>query len=640
MLTKLLLNIVQIILNILILDLNVVNKMKSKIYNKIILIDSLSKFQDFDKFLDTNDLVITFDYKSHILLSEKNIEHIVSDTYLSTTEFELIQEYSYTFSKFFNDQRISNSLMYDGIQLGNLFHIELYVFLLPFLKKFVELEKIYEQYPDANFVLSSDLFDMMKLFTDSVIQISKPSQKSNFFYDTVTINLQILKFSFNIKIPQKYYLLIKNISDSVLNTLQSDRLCNKLKELSLLIEFDTLRYGKLLEMTDNFLIYNQRRPTIWNFKSYKTIKKSKNLFITNSILQTSQKKSIDTTSKQVSEMISSLLQNESFLSVFFSLKNKSFWKALKPYFVELCRNRLFTAIKTVNTAEQLFTNFRIKSIFIWSENGFNELVMIQLGKKYNVPVVLVQHGIYCDTIKAKTLNGFFGVLPILSDKFIVWGELARNYALKCDVHNEKIHVVGNPAFDDLFENREANISNEYILLATQSPTNNTVNDFTVSVIEKYEKTIKKICQIVTSLNKNLIIKLHPDPLEYDITKLVYEINPSIKIIKKGSIHPLIKKCEVFVAIDISTSTLEAQILKKPTISISVKNDFVDEDNCSLFKSNSCVRTNSDGFEKALKQILHDKNFKNKLIQNGNKFVNEYLSGQGNASTEFSKLSFS
>lgn len=46
--------------------------------------------------------------------------------------------------------------------------------------------------------------------------------------------------------------------------------------------------------------------------------------------------------------------------------------------------------------------------------------------------------------KAKTLNEFFGVLPILSDKFLVWGESARNYALECGIPNEKIHIVGNP----------------------------------------------------------------------------------------------------------------------------------------------------------------------------------------------------
>lgn len=613
--------------------------MNSQKYNKIILFDSSSKFQDLDKFIDPDNFIITFDYKSHVLLSQKNVQHTVSDNYLATNEIASLQGSSYMYSKFFNEEKISNSLTYNGIQLGNLFYIELYVFLLPFLKKLSETQKIYEQYSTTDFVSSPDLVNLVKLFTHNVTQINMPSQKLNFFYDYITINFKISRFSFNIKIPHRYYVLIKNISDTVLSILLSNCFSNKSKDLSLLIEFDTLKFGRLLEKTDNFLIYNRRRPTIWNIKSYKTVKRSKNFFITNSVLRITQKNLRDIILKQVNEMISSLLKNETFLFNFFSLKNQSFWEALKPYFIELCKNRLFDAIEEIDMAEQLFINFRIKTILVWSESGFNELVIIQLGKKYHIPVGLVQHGIYCDTAKAKTLNEFFGVLPILSDKFIVWGESARNYALECDIPNEKIHVIGNPAFDYLFENSETNISDEYILLATQSPTNNTINDFTVAVIEKYEKTIKKICEIVTSLNKNLIIKLHPDPLEYDITKLVYEINPSIKIIKKGNIYSLIQKCQVFIAIDISTSTLEAQILKKPTISVSVKNDFVDEDNCSLFKSNSCVRTDIDNFEKALRQILYDTNFKKELIQNGNKFVNQYLSNQGDASIAFSKLSF-
>lgn len=638
MLTKLLSNIVQIILNILILDRKVENKMNSQKYEKIILFDSSSKFRDLDKFIDDDNLIITFDYKSHTLLSQKNVKHTVSDTYLTTNEIASLQHSSYVYSKFFNDKKLSNSSIYKGIQLGDLFYIELYMFLAPFLKKFSEIQKIYERYSAIGFASSPNLVNLVELFTKNVVQINEPSQKLNFFYDHVKINFKISRFIFKVKIPQKYFAFIKNITDTVLRTLQASRFDNP-KDLSLLIEFDTLKYNRLLEKTNNFIIYNQRKPTIWNIKSYKTVKKSDNLFVTNSVFRISEKNSKDKISNQVNEMLNLLLQNEAILISFFSLKNISFWKALKPYFIELCKNRFFAAIEAIDMGEQLFTVFRIKSILVWSESGFNELVMIQLGKKHHIQVGLMQHGFYCDTAKAKTLNEFFGVLPILSDKFLVWGESARNYALECGIPNEKIHIVGNPAFDDLFENKETNISNDYILLATQSPTNNTVNDFTITTIEKYEKTIKKICETVTTLNKNLVIKLHPDPLEHDITKLVYGINPAIKIIKKGNIYSLIKKCQVFIAIDISTSTLEAQILQKPTISISVKNDYLDEDNCSLFKSNSCVRTNIDNFENTLQRILSDANFKNELIQNGNKYVNHYLSNQGESSTSFSKLSF-
>lgn len=226
MLTKLLSNIVQIILNILILDRKVENKMNSQKYEKIILFDSSSKFRDLDKFIDDDNLIITFDYKSHTLLSQKNVKHTVSDTYLTTNEIASLQHSSYVYSKFFNDKKLSNSSIYKGIQLGDLFYIELYMFLAPFLKKFSEIQKIYERYSVIGFASSPNLVNLVELFTKNVVQINEPSQKLNFFYDHVKINFKISRFIFKVKIPQKYFAFIKNITDTVLRTLQASRFDN------------------------------------------------------------------------------------------------------------------------------------------------------------------------------------------------------------------------------------------------------------------------------------------------------------------------------------------------------------------------------------------------------------------------------
>ena len=608
--------------------------------NKIILFSSASDIEELNNF-EHDDLIITFDYKSHQLLSKNNIHHVISDNYITKSDIDSLEEKLYRFSQFFKEPQLSNLLVYDEIQLGSLFFVELYTFLISFLKKFLEIKKIHEKYSDKQFLSSPDLTELVKLFIPNIIQIGKNSPKSKFIYDSIKLNFRITNFSFNVNISKRYYILFKFFLDKLNGLHLSQFRPTDLANLPMLVEFDTVKYRKLLlDSNSKFLIYNRRRPTIWNFESYNIIRHSYCFVVTDHLLKITQlKNKINNKILKTELLIEQLLSVEYLLSAFFSIDNSSFWNALKPYFIELCKKRISEAIKEIELAEQIFKNYSIKHILIWSETGLNEQIMIKLGKKYDIPVILLQHGLYVDTIEAKTSNILHGVLPILSDKFLVWGETLQNYAVKCGIPAEKINVLGNPSFDELFKNKDTHLHNEYILLTTQSPTSYAVNDLTVELIEKYEKTIKKICEIVTKLNKKLVIKLHPDPSESDITNLVKNINPSIKVIKNGNIHSLLKKCELLIAIDISTSIIEAQILGKPTISISVKNYSINEGGCSLFKSHSCIRTEIDNFETILHKILHDHNFRNQLIQNGNKFVDEYLSNQGTASMELVNLNF-
>ena len=77
------------------------------------------------------------------------------------------------------------------------------------------------------------------------------------------------------------------------------------------------------------------------------------------------------------------------------------------------------------------------SIVVWSENGFNEQIMISLAKKYKIPIILLQHGTYVDDLKAKDFNIFSGILPIKSDWFSVWGKEMLEYSKKCGISEKK-----------------------------------------------------------------------------------------------------------------------------------------------------------------------------------------------------------
>src|SRR5205807_9408325 len=125
--------------------------------------------------------------------------------------------------------------------------------------------------------------------------------------------------------------------------------------------------------------------------------------------------------------IDSLWGTDEFFQSFFSIKKFSFWNAMKSTFLQLCKKRFAEGVEEIELAKKLFARYRFKSILVWSESGFNEQIIIKLAKKFNIPIVLLQHGLYFDTPNSYEFSKFAGILPIDSDKFVIWGDILKQY---------------------------------------------------------------------------------------------------------------------------------------------------------------------------------------------------------------------
>jgi len=614
-------------------------KNDSKIYqttsNIIVLFDSTLDVQKLKDVIKKNPklIIISFDYESHKTLLKSKINHTVSDNYLQESDLETIQNHSYKISEWFNGSEITNFLEYNGINLGKLYQVEFHYLLVPFLKKFVEFARIFNTHSSAKFLVPIALYDIVYSFTSNVTKLHDNKSSNEFLYDSIKIPMKIGNTPFQLSIPRQYYLKFKHITEKIIQLLLGSKNMSGKKSI-LLVEFDPIRYKKFLRLglktSLNFFFFNRRRPSIWNYESFQVIKSSRCQIITphdivNNELLNTIKKNI----AQVDVRIESII-NHNFFESFFSIYGYSFWKPIKQIFTDLTKKRIYDAIYEIELTKHMFEKNKISSVMVWSEIGFNEQIVINLAKKSNIPVVLIQHGLYYDTVKAYEFNKLAGIFPFYSDKFVVWGKTLEKYALDIGIPSEKIVTIGSTSFDELFDMRtnNSNFKEDFILLVTSSPTNNFASDLTVKTRERYENTVKKLCEVVLKLNKNLVIKLHPFSEELDVSKLVKEINPKITVLKTGDFSSLVRSCEVFITIDISTTILEAQILRKPVISISVKNYQFGKP--EVFSSNSCIVTDIDNFESNLKHMIEDSNFKEKIIENGNRFVDNYLSNQGTA----------
>ena len=614
--------------------------------NLLVLFDSTSDFDDLvETISNSKSKIISFDYDTHKILNDKKIKHEVSDKYLSKEDLRTIQKTAYSVSEWFNAEIASKYIYYKKVNLGSLIQDELINILVNYIKKFFELYKISKQFDDFTFIGSETCCKIMKNFSKKTtkFQNSKIKNSQQFPLDLIKIKMQIgtKNHSMEFGISKNLFKKLKSISEkSSKLLLPKNSSIGETSKNVLIIEFDPIKYQSFFKQMPyselNFLIYNRRRPAIWNFQSYNLIKKSGCFVETeNSLSNASLKKIISNGRFQTETKISDLFLKESFFKSFFSIEGISFWSTFKEFFQEYFRKRALEFIEEIELTKKLMEKYRFSSILILSEAGQNERIALQLGCQEKIPVCMVQHSIAYDTKESYGMNVAKGSLPINSDHYLCWGRTSEEYSQNMGIEAERVHSVGSAVYDDIRFDEEHCSKKEHVLLATGSPTKEHASDLTVEIIEKNMDAVKKICQLVTKYNKKLIIKTHPSPDELDPSVIAKQVSPDIKVIKEGNISPLIQSCEILIINNLTSPLMEAWLMKKPVMSLLV----TDNDNGipTAFKNNSCIITDLEKLGDDLKSVLDNEHVRNQLIIDGTKSAKEYLSYQNNGSKELIKF---
>lgn len=598
----------------------------------IVLIDSSTNQELFIKEYKNYSLIIAFDYKSHDFLSQNNIEHKICDEFTSDLILDELQKESYHYSKWFKIDEISKLITFNDINLGELFYTEFHYYLVPILKKFYEISNIFEKFPTAKFTTNGNLFKIISEFSNNVSLLHDESNSNEgFLNDSIKKTFKFAKKEIALNFSRSRFKQIKKNSE-----LFVDKFFHPKKDYSydtLLVEFDPIKYEKLFtsmpELEVNGLFLGLRRPAIWNKKSLSIFKKSKSHIVTSRILSNDQKKIIQDGEIYVKNSLKKIIEFNDKFTNYFSFKEKSFWNIIKSDFLILCQKRMNEFISDIVIIDELLKNYKIKTILLWSEQSSTEIITLKFSKKYEIPVYLLQHGYYYDTPNSFEYLNFMGNVPNYSTKAIVWGEKYGNYLSSLGIDKSKLISIGNPFYDESFSQSIKKSDNDFILLATSGPVDNIINDLKIETREKYVESIKQICQTTIKLKQSLIIKLHPWQEEFFPYNAIQSMDSSIKIVKEGHILDLINNCKLFITIDVSTTILEAFILKKPVISVSVKDYGWGAP--SIFQHDACVTTNPANFYNSLEKLLTNIPHQNDLIKNGTLFINSYVNNLSNAS---------
>jgi hypothetical protein len=598
----------------------------------IILADSSSDISEIKKLSHAeSSLVVSFDHDFHKQLDKDKINHVQSDEFLSEDDVDNIQKTAYRLIRWYDENEIQKFINYESINIGKLFHEELMDYFVKFIKSFFEINLIYKKYPNASFYSSPNFYKILEIFTSNIHKLSSYSTSTKYANDNIRINFNIGKKSFMFFISKSTYQTLKSFYEKFIHLVMGSKSLNPNKKNILLVEFNTVRFEEFFLANKSkslqLYFYGRRRPAFWNYNSYSIFKKSKAKIVSpHSVDHKTFESSLNDSISFVKKNIQSLWQNEKFLTSFFSINNISIWNFIKPTFFELLENRIENTIYEIELSKNLLDTYHFDNILLLSEIGLTEQIIAGLAKKNNIPLTLIQPGLYYDTAEANEMNVSQTVYPVLSDRFVVWGQIAKDDSLtNGNLSSDRVETIGSPRYDKKKLSVDTS-SQDYILLATSAPQPADIHGLLSKNIENYENSIIQISEIAKKLKKPLIIKLHASPNEPDVNALISKIDHDITVITAGDIFSLIQSCSVMIVLGLSTAIVEAQILHKPVISVAP----IDYKwgNPEVFKSNSCLISNMNSLEDDLTKVLHNKNFSHDIVNRADSFIDNYFVNLG------------
>ena len=610
-----------------------INGKKNKTEKSIVLFDKSIAVKEVKSILkDTNSSIISLDFESFELLQKNNINQKTYDEFLTTNEMSNIQKLSYELSDWYSHEQLANELMYNDVNLGSILQSELINILVNFIKNFYVIYKITQKYSDFEFFCSKNTSEFLHKFSIKHYLLKSLKIDDSLPLDSLNTNIDLKFKNLNLKfkIGTKKINSLRTLADNISNSLIKPKL-KKDSNFFLFSEINTKKFSDLLQKMPNFdetyVIYNRRQPSIWDKESFSLFKNSNAVIENEKTLNRNKKLSLTKEKSKVRKIIEKIKKNENFFEKFFTIEMVSFWSLFREVFYSLIEKRFLTYYYEIILSQNLLDKYPFSAILLQNEVGPNEKILLQIGKSKKIPVFLMQHGLIFDTPEALMMNKYQGVLGLNTDYQLVWGDIDYQYRKKLGFDPEKIIKIGSPAYDHFFDKK--NSKRDYVLLATSGPTTEDIFDLTVESITKNIETIKGISKIVTGLNQKLIIKIHPSPDEFDPTELIKSIDPNIQVIKTGDISEIIKNCSLMIVIDFSSVILDAYLLKKPIISIPVKNNGYGLP--KAFVNNSCMIENLETLENSINNLL--KNDNSELIKNATISGQNYMSNLGNASEQ-------
>jgi len=210
-------------------------------------------------------------------------------------------------------------------------------------------------------------------------------------------------------------------------------------------------------------------------------------------------------------------------------------------------------------------------LFIAIEVNYILRNAIRYCKQQYIPNLIIQHG----TPNKFSMHAF---TPFEGDIFLAWGDFTRDFLIKNHVASEKIIVTGGATFDRSISlkpdrmaiARELNIlpDSKWILFTTQGVgAHNCPSQEEIKVA--VQETAKEVLKYPDA---QLIFQVHPSQPVEDIAELLNEVQPNNAIVTRYHDTEELMAASYGVITFFSTTAIDAVILQKPLLQITLTDD--------------------------------------------------------------------
>ena len=610
----------------------------SKTNYDFLFVDSSISEKNLIDFISTNKncRVISFDFESTDILKKHNIKFEHSETFLNNFDYTNLQNKIYKISEWYKNSHISEFLIYNNVNIGKLFYEQVLDYLVKSCKNIFEIQAIHKEFPESKYFVSPNLHSIIIQFSKNTHLISDEDLKLD--KEQVKLNLKFKNFNKSISLSQEKYKRIKSFTDNLLSSVFSPSLEKTNSCKLLLVEFDTFKYGSffrhLADSGLDLVFYGIRRPAFWNYATFLNIVKSRCKIIDSNPISPKTSHEFLNNFNNFKIKFNKLWNQTEILNSIFQIDSFSMWPIIKNDIKNLLEFEIKSSTRYIDNIFENLQKYNIDGVCILSEIGYTEQLAIAAAKHMKIPIFLIQHGVYYDTINANKMNHSSGIYPTESDFHLCYGLPQKNDCIiNSSISDSKIIPAGTIQFDEL-TNQSVGDDN-YVLLVTTGPQFENVEAYRYSNLKKYLETVREICNVVQNNNLRIIIKQHPSPREYSLRDYVHGFDPNITILSAGDVIPLIKQAKFVISIGVSTVILESLLLKKPTLAF----EGIDYHWGKPSILNGCTLVDINNLDNTVKKLLSDISFKNDLVSKSKKFLEKYLVNLENSvpfSTKFIK----
>ena len=588
-----------------------------------------------------NSEFITFDYKSHKKLLDRNIHHKLIDDYITDLDRREIFDFSIRCLKKIEEFN-GSVLTFHDINLVNLIDRgELHGFLMNIIPKIKVVGQILQNNNYEKIFLASNIYE---IFVDSRfkenIRLLNTIQDEFMSFEKIDIPIELGILKTKITIDRSKYKIIKHVIEKCIGNFFGLRKNDKKKIV--LLEFNPEVYHDLLKEINRRgfqpVLINFRRSPIFNFKTIRYLIKSKSaIMFPKDWLEKVELEEFEKNKINFFNKMNEVIKNKKiFLN--FDYKGINFSSFLQKTLNRILIQRLDEYIMQILIAESIKSRSDIQGIVTLNFSGETEKVFSYVQEK--IPILYLQHG-FANYIESTSHFDVLDDFHLIKNKIAVWGDIIKDYLIRVKaIPENKIIVSGSPKYDS-FSRIEKNKKRKKIMLVTIRPITMVLEGPRIELYEKYKNTLDKLILISNNIeNLEIIFKLHPqqNPSNQIIIDMIKK-NNKIKILQFNPIKELLSDCDLHVNIapdnfDASTVILEAMIMGKPTLNIQLQKNEIEFE---FMKENAIKSVYYDSNIEQLVLDLISNHGIEELLNNSQNFLNKYMKNRGNAAKKLIDL---